>query len=66
MKKCERCGLKTEHPRRGMCLKCYRITTNLSGGDQIIRNLKKELIKIKQRILLIEQGLKSISKERRN
>ena len=60
--KCERCKLETEHPRRGMCLKCYRLVTNLSGRDQIIRKLKKELVKIKQRILLIEQELKSISK----
>lgn len=30
MRRCLRCGKRIEHPRRGMCLNCYRFVTGLS------------------------------------
>ena len=65
IKRCKECGIKEEKLRRGMCLRCYRIITNFSGGDGTLTRLSDEVTKIKQRILLVEAELKSIPRIRK-
>ena len=47
MIKCKKCKKEIEHPRRGMCLNCYRKTTGLSksnNSSSIIKSKPKKVI----------------------
>jgi hypothetical protein len=44
---CKNCNKETEHPRRGMCLNCYRKITGLSKTKS-----KNEKVKIADRLFI--------------
>jgi hypothetical protein len=42
--RCNKCKKEIDHPRRGMCLNCYRKTTGLSKGKIEIKKGKTKLV----------------------
>ena len=65
MKKCKRCKIEKDNQklRRGLCIRCYRIMTGLSGGDSLLLQFEKDLIKLKNRVSIMELQFKEL-KER--
>ena len=54
---CKKCNKKIEHPRRGMCLNCYRKTTGLSRGiKKADRLFVEEKLNIKENKLNIKEN----------